>query len=114
MVNRVLVSGGTGTLGRVVTRRLLDAGAQVRVLSRGLRPTSAIGQAQHVIGDVKTGSGLAEAIADVDTVVHCVDPAIMLSARPFKPGVRIWSTSRSSESTGYHSATTSASSPTNS
>jgi uncharacterized protein YbjT (DUF2867 family) len=75
MPNRILVTGGTGTVGRVVTQRLLDSGVQVRVLSRGLRPTSPIGQAEHVVGDVKTGDGLAEAIADVDTVVHCVDPA---------------------------------------
>jgi uncharacterized protein YbjT (DUF2867 family) len=86
MVNRVLVSGGTGTLGRVVTQRLLDAGARVRVLSRGLRATSPIGQAQHVVGDVKTGSGLAEAIADVDTVVHCVDPAHHLVGAALQAG----------------------------
>jgi len=72
---RILVTGGTGTVGRVVTQRLLESGAQVRVLSRGLRPKDPIGQAEHVVGDVKTGDGLAEAITDVDTVVHCVDPA---------------------------------------
>jgi uncharacterized protein YbjT (DUF2867 family) len=78
MPNRILITGGTGTVGRVVARRLLDSGAQVRILSRGRRSPSSTGptgQAEYVVGDVKTGEGLAEAIADVDTVVHCVDPA---------------------------------------
>ena len=78
MPNRILITGGTGTIGRVVARRLLDAGAHVRILSRGRRSPGAsgpTGHADYVVGDVKTGAGLAEAVADVDTVVHCVDPA---------------------------------------
>lgn len=72
MANLILVTGGTGTVGHVVVQHLLDAGRQVRVLSRGRRRT---GPAQHVTGDVRTGEGLAEAVAGVDTIVHCVDPA---------------------------------------
>ncbi|EUA50787.1 NAD dependent epimerase/dehydratase family protein [Mycobacterium xenopi 3993] len=72
MAELILVTGGTGTVGCVVSERLLDAGAQVRVLSRGLR---SIGRAPHVVGDVRTGEGLTEAMRDVDTIVHCVDPA---------------------------------------
>lgn len=72
MANLILVTGGTGTVGRVIVQHLLDAGRQVRVLSRGRRGT---GPAQHVTGDVRTGEGLAEAVAGVDTIVHCVDPA---------------------------------------
>jgi len=54
----ILVTGGTGTLGRVVVRELTAAGRDVRVLSRGTG------------GDLVTGTGLAAALADVDTVVH--------------------------------------------
>lgn len=72
MAKQVLVTGGTGALGRAVVDRLLDDGAQVRVLSRGRRP---VGPAPLVVGDVRTGEGLAEAVAGVDTIVHCVDPA---------------------------------------
>ena len=72
-MNRILVTGGTGTLGRVVAQRLLDAGAQVRILSRGRRSPGATGHADYVVGDVKTGEGLAEAVADVDAVVHCTE-----------------------------------------
>lgn len=59
MNQRVLVTGGTGTLGRVVVERLRGMGTEVRVLSRS---TGA---------DLVTGRGLAPAMSDVDTVVHC-------------------------------------------
>jgi uncharacterized protein YbjT (DUF2867 family) len=75
MANRILITGGTGTVGRVVAQRLLRSGAQVRILSRGRRAGDPTGQAEYVVGDVKTGEGLGEAFADVDAVVHCVDPA---------------------------------------
>jgi uncharacterized protein YbjT (DUF2867 family) len=78
MPSRILVTGGTGTVGRVVAQRLLDSGVHVRILSRGLRSPGTGGrtsQAEYVVGDVKAGAGLAEAITGVDTVVHCVDPA---------------------------------------
>lgn len=74
MPKRILVTGGTGTVGRVVVQRLLDSGADVRILSRGRRPGGPTGQAAYVVGDVKTGAGLPEAVADVDVVVTCVDP----------------------------------------
>ncbi len=38
MQKPILVTGGTGTLGKAVVRRLLDAGHDVRVLSRRPRP----------------------------------------------------------------------------
>jgi uncharacterized protein YbjT (DUF2867 family) len=87
MANRILVTGGTGTLGRAVTRCLLDSGAQVRLLSRGRRPP---GPAPQVIGNVKTGEGLAEGLAEVDTIVHCAlggpaDPLVEAAIRAGKP-----------------------------
>ncbi len=87
MANRILVTGGTGTLGRAVTRCLLDAAAQVRVLSRGRRPP---GPAPQVIGDVKTGEGLVDAFAEADTIVHCAvggpaDPLVEAAVRAGKP-----------------------------
>ena len=78
MADHVLITGGTGTVGRVVARRLLDSGARVRILSRGRRAAGQAGptgKAEYVVGDVKTGEGLAEALADVDVVVHCTEPA---------------------------------------
>lgn len=75
MRHQVLVTGGTGAVGRVVVEQLVSAGAQVRVLSRGRRPSGEAEQAQYIVGDVKSGAGLAEAVAGVDAIVHCVDPA---------------------------------------
>jgi uncharacterized protein YbjT (DUF2867 family) len=83
MPNRILITGGTGTVGRVVARRLLDSGAQVRILSRGRRSAGARGtpgRAEYVLGDLKTGEGLAEAVTDVDAVVHCAEHARHLVA----------------------------------
>lgn len=74
MAKRILVAGGTGTVGRVVVDRLLDAGVQVQVLSRGRRPSGPTDQVRYVVGDVKTGAGLAVALSGVDAVVACLDP----------------------------------------
>ncbi|MEV0697620.1 NAD(P)H-binding protein [Saccharopolyspora sp. NPDC050389] len=69
MQKPILVTGGTGTLGRAVVRRLLDAGHEVRVLSRGPRP----GNVQHgwATGDLRTGAGIDAATSEVDAIVHC-------------------------------------------
>jgi uncharacterized protein YbjT (DUF2867 family) len=64
----ILVTGGTGTLGREVVPRLLAAGQDVRVLSRRARPP-----ADHawVTGDLSSGQGLDEAVAAATAIVHC-------------------------------------------
>ncbi|WP_350276637.1 NAD(P)H-binding protein [Kribbella sp. HUAS MG21] len=59
----ILVTGGTGTLGRPTVARLQAAGHQVRVLSRKPGPDRAV-------GDLTTGAGLAEAFDGSDVVVH--------------------------------------------
>ena len=70
----VLVTGGTGTIGRVVVERLVAAGREVRVLSRSA-PSQPLPGAEHVAGDLATGAGLDEAVAGVTTVVHCAGGA---------------------------------------
>ncbi|MET9952008.1 NAD(P)H-binding protein [Streptomyces sp. NPDC006339] len=70
----ILVTGGTGTLGRLVTERLRaygggsgegreEARVRVRVLSRRSQP--------YAVDLREGGPGLDEALAGVDTVVHC-------------------------------------------
>jgi uncharacterized protein YbjT (DUF2867 family) len=59
----ILVTGGTGGLGRPTVHRLKAAGYDVRVLSRS--PGDG-----RVVGDLTTGAGLAEALDGVDTVLH--------------------------------------------
>jgi uncharacterized protein YbjT (DUF2867 family) len=80
-VSRVLITGGTGALGRPTVRQLVAAGHDVRLLARGgarAGPQSAGGHGREptwVRGDLTDGSGLEEAVADADAVVHCAsDP----------------------------------------
>ena len=60
----VLVTGGTGTLGRHVVERLRAGGHEARVMSRSGRPGT-------VKGDLLTGEGLEAAARGVQTVIHC-------------------------------------------
>lgn len=66
----VLVTGGTGTLGKHVVRDLLTAHVPTRVFTRNAQPTTEDGPEVHV-GDLRTGAGLAAAVTGVDAVIHC-------------------------------------------
>ena len=64
----ILVTGGTGTLGRFVVGRLRDAGREVRVLSRQARePEQGL---EFATGDLDTGEGIDAAVEGVGTIVH--------------------------------------------
>ena len=84
---RLLVTGGTGTLGRAVVLALAEAGWGVRVLSRRSAdpgPRAAVGRrlarpgelltergVQWAQGDLESGEGLAAAVDGVRLVVNC-------------------------------------------
>jgi uncharacterized protein YbjT (DUF2867 family) len=70
MTGLVLVTGGTGTLGREVVQRLTAQGRPVRVLSRRPPPAER-GSADWATGDLKTGRGIDAAVAGADIIVHC-------------------------------------------
>src|SRR5215475_1281662 len=56
-----LVTGGTGTLGRLVVPQLVQAGGKVRVLSRHPRKAIDEGAAEGIefmVGDLDTGQGI--------------------------------------------------------
>ncbi|MET8473740.1 SDR family oxidoreductase [Streptomyces sp. NPDC006422] len=59
----ILVTGGTGTLGRLVTERLIGAGHEVRVLSRHSEP--------YAVDLREGGPALDRAVTGVDVIVHC-------------------------------------------
>ncbi|MFJ2235776.1 SDR family oxidoreductase [Streptomyces sp. NPDC087859] len=59
----ILVTGGTGTLGRLVAERLRADGHEVRVLSRHAQP--------YAVDLREGGAALDAAVEGVDTVVHC-------------------------------------------
>jgi uncharacterized protein YbjT (DUF2867 family) len=65
----ILVTGGTGTLGRLVVARLQDGGRQVRVLSR--RSPEAGDGIEFVTGDLATGEGIEAALEGAEVIVHC-------------------------------------------
>jgi uncharacterized protein YbjT (DUF2867 family) len=64
---RILVTGGTGHLGRSVVARLRQRGHKVRVLARQPGERSGVEWAR---GDLSTGAGVAEAVEGVDRIVH--------------------------------------------
>jgi uncharacterized protein YbjT (DUF2867 family) len=70
MTGPILVTGGTGTLGRVVVQLLGDGGEQVRVLSRRSAPAPP-GPAAWYKGDLRAGRGIEAAIAGAGVIVHC-------------------------------------------
>ena len=73
MGKSILVTGGTGTLGRVVVERLGAAGLEPRVMSRRPRPDGDTTPGEWVVADLKTGSGLDEAVTGADVILHCAN-----------------------------------------
>ncbi|MEH6375341.1 NAD(P)H-binding protein [Streptomyces sp. KLMMK] len=71
----VLVTGGTGTLGRAVVARLLADGVPVRVMSRRARRAGDDAAYEWAVADLAKGTGLDAALAGVRTVVHCATNA---------------------------------------
>ena len=68
MTAPILLTGGTGTLGRQVLPLLRAAGHDVRVLSR--QPHDGGDGVQYRRGDLRSGRGVDDAVAGVHTVVH--------------------------------------------
>jgi uncharacterized protein YbjT (DUF2867 family) len=69
MTKQVLVTGGTGRLGRRTVRRLREAGRDMRVLTRHRR--EAVDSVEYVVGDLSTAEGLEAAVDGVAAIVHC-------------------------------------------
>jgi uncharacterized protein YbjT (DUF2867 family) len=65
---KILVTGGTGTLGRLVVPRLRDAGYEVRVLSR--QSQAAAQGIEYLGGDLATGEGIEAAASGVEIIMH--------------------------------------------
>ena len=70
----MLVTGGTGTLGRPTVRMLRTSGHELRVLSRTPGPG-------RVSGELTSGEGVPEALAGVDTVLHLANGQLKEAAQ---------------------------------
>ncbi|MFC4111936.1 SDR family oxidoreductase [Nonomuraea zeae] len=71
----VLVTGGSGRLGRALLDRLVEAGYDVRAASRTARDPG--GGVRWTVLDLATGAGVARAVEGVDVIVH-------LASMPYK------------------------------
>ena len=74
---RALITGGTGSFGRTMVRRLLDLdAAEVRVLSRdeakqdAMRREIGDERVRYYVGDVRDRDGVHRAMREVDLVFH--------------------------------------------
>jgi NADH dehydrogenase len=65
----VLVTGGSGEIGRRLVARLLASGRELRVLTRAAQPPAPPG-CTWVRGDLRDAAAVAAALAEVDEVVH--------------------------------------------
>jgi dTDP-L-rhamnose 4-epimerase len=78
MVETILITGGSGFIGRHLARALLARGDRVRVLDSLIaqvhptrsRPAELDPEVELVVGDVRDGARIAAALAGVDAVVH--------------------------------------------
>jgi uncharacterized protein YbjT (DUF2867 family) len=69
MMTTILVTGGTGRVGRRTVAHLRDAGARVRALSRhGRGGTEGV---EYFSGDLTTGEGVDGAVKGAEVIVHC-------------------------------------------
>lgn len=79
---KILVTGGTGHLGRAIVTRLADQGHEVRVLTRHPRDDTRI---EWVRGDLATGAGIGEAVAGVHVVIHAATNSPAAQRGGFRP-----------------------------
>lgn len=87
-MSSILVTGGTGSLGRVVVDLLVGGGHDVRVASRRPQPPNGERPYTWVTVDYRSGDGLEAAVNGVDTIIHCagslrvaVDQELIAAAR---------------------------------
>lgn len=64
---KILVTGGTGHLGRDLVPALAATGHDVRLLARQAQSDKSV---EWAVGDLSTGAGLDGALRGIDTVIH--------------------------------------------
>jgi uncharacterized protein YbjT (DUF2867 family) len=89
---RILVTGGTGHLGRAFVAQAGKDGHSVRVLSR--RPASS-SSGEHLQGDLGTGAGVSEAVSGMDAIVHAASDPVNTRAADVQGTARLLQAARS-------------------
>jgi uncharacterized protein YbjT (DUF2867 family) len=79
---RILVTGGTGHLGRDIVSRLKDQGHQVRVLARTPGADTAV---EWIQGDLATGRGITEGVTGSDVIIHAASFSPAARRGMFRP-----------------------------
>ncbi|MDQ6644443.1 MAG: NAD(P)H-binding protein [Chloroflexota bacterium] len=69
-MTRVLVTGGTGYLGRHVVTILRENGHTPRIMSRSPRPASLLPGTEWVQAHLASGQGIEDAVQSCDVIVH--------------------------------------------
>jgi uncharacterized protein YbjT (DUF2867 family) len=84
----ILVTGGTGFIGRHLVARLAESGQPVRVAARGSRKADLPDGVEPAQADVVSGEGLDQALAGVDAVAHLVAVIVEKGAQTFDAVIR--------------------------
>ena len=83
----ILVTGGTGFIGRHLLEKLIAKGETVRALVRRTRvPRSLPAGVETVYGDLASGAGLAEALCGAHAVIHLAGVTKALRPRDYYTG----------------------------
>lgn len=75
-MQRVLIAGASGALGRQVTSEAMRAGFSCRVFGRDSNRLAALGAPEVALGNAVTGDGLEAALRDVDCVFSCLGASV--------------------------------------
>lgn len=81
-MTRVLLTGATGFVGRVLCEHLARAGHTVRVALRSERPLPAGASERAPVGEIGAATAWEAALRDVDLVVHAAARTHVLHADP--------------------------------
>jgi uncharacterized protein YbjT (DUF2867 family) len=87
-MQRVLVAGGTGALGRHVVRLLKARDYQVRVLTRQRERAESLGADEIVVGDATRPETLREVCSDIDIVLSSLGQSVSAEYNNLRPGYR--------------------------
>ncbi|TVR70849.1 MAG: TIGR01777 family protein [Sphaerobacteraceae bacterium] len=74
---KIIITGGTGLIGRALSKRLAQDGDEIVILSRSSkRPDGLVPEARIVQWDSQTGEGWSHELADTDAIVNLAGDSI--------------------------------------